>query len=223
MTSTPVNEEPVSAEGSVSPDSVSAEDSGAATETAGTETAETGPAETERAEMAAAATETAATETAGAEAAEAAAAETDTAGKATAGRPDRTAVVIAAVLILVCGGLVGYGLLGSEDKPTAKPVPTAEVTYEVQGRGTVEISYQARSQAGSATVESDVELPWRKTVRVPLGKDPSVSIVLDEKGGEASCTLAIRGEHVQRATAFGEFGRATCTGALPAPTPAPTD
>ncbi|WP_256355728.1 hypothetical protein [Streptomyces sp. PKU-EA00015] len=144
-------------------------------------------------------------------------------GTETAGKPDRTAVVIAAVLILVCGGLVGYGLLGSDDKPAAKPVPTAEVTYEVQGKGTVEISYQARSEDGAATVESDVELPWKKTVRVPLGKDPSVGIVLDEKGGEASCTLAIRGEHVQRATAFGEFGRATCTGALPAPTPAATD
>ncbi|MFF8841258.1 hypothetical protein ACF08N_00785 [Streptomyces sp. NPDC015127] len=150
-------------------------------------------------------------------------AENASATEGSAAKPDRTALVIAAVLLLVCGGLVGYGMLGSEDKPAAKPVPTAEVTYEVQGKGTVEISYQARSEDGTATVESGVELPWKKTVRVPLGKDPSVSIVLDEKGGEAGCTLAIRGEHVQRATAFGEFGRATCTGSLPAPEPSPTD
>ncbi|MGW3625207.1 hypothetical protein [Streptomyces sp. NPDC000880] len=36
------------------------------------------------------------------------------------------------------------------------------------------------------------------------------------KGGQASCTLAIRGKHVQLATASGSFGRATCTGVLPA-------
>jgi hypothetical protein len=60
-------------------------------------------------------------------------------------------------------------------------------------------------------------LPWRQTVDVPLGKDPIVSIVLGEKGGQARCALAIRGQHVQSATASGRFGRATCTGTLPAP------
>ncbi|MEU0399808.1 hypothetical protein ABZ318_06090 [Streptomyces sp. NPDC006197] len=34
---------------------------------------------------------------------------------------------------------------------------------------------------------------------------------LDGKGGQASCTLAIRDKHVQRATATGAFGRAPCT------------
>ncbi|WP_234042320.1 hypothetical protein [Streptomyces marianii] len=57
---------------------------------------------------------------------------------------------------------------------------------------------------------------WKKTADVPTGKDPVVAIVLDDKGGQAACTLAIRDKHVQRATAMGEFGRATCTGELPA-------
>ncbi|WP_241027371.1 hypothetical protein [Streptomyces verrucosisporus] len=64
-------------------------------------------------------------------------------------------------------------------------------------------------------------LPWKRTVEVPQGKEPTVSILLGEEGGEASCTLAIRGRHVQRATAFGSYGRATCSGALPAPESAP--
>jgi hypothetical protein len=58
-------------------------------------------------------------------------------------------------------------------------------------------------------------LPWHRTVEVPLGRSPVVSVVLGEKGGRARCALAIRGRHVQSATAVGEFGRATCSGELP--------
>ena len=72
---------------------------------------------------------------------------------------------------------------------------------EVTGSGTAELSYLARSESGEATVEKGVTLPWKKTVQVPLGKAPTVALVLDGKGGQASCTLAIRGKHVQRATA----------------------
>ncbi|WP_189886636.1 hypothetical protein [Streptomyces xantholiticus] len=128
----------------------------------------------------------------------------------------RAGVAIAAVLLLACGGLVGYGVLDTEEKPKPPAVPTASVTYEVTGEGPVEISYLARSEDGTATVVRDAELPWKKTVQVPLGKPPTIAIVLGQKGGQAACTLAIRGVHVQRATAMGEFGRATCAGELPA-------
>ncbi|MGI5402456.1 hypothetical protein ACQEVG_24025 [Streptomyces sp. CA-135486] len=140
-------------------------------------------------------------------------AETETAEK---GRPDRRGLVIAAVALLACGGLIGYGFLNTPEKPKPRALPTAEVTYEVTGSGTAELSYLARSESGEATVEKGVTLPWRKTVQVPLGKAPTVALVLDGKGGQASCTLAIRGKHVQRATASGNYGRATCTGELPA-------
>ncbi|MGW0774344.1 hypothetical protein ACWD01_11990 [Streptomyces sp. NPDC002835] len=128
----------------------------------------------------------------------------------------RAGVMIAAVLLLACGGLVGYGVLNTEDGPKAPATPAAEVTYEVTGEGPVEISYLGRGEDGAATVVRDAELPWRKTVQVPLGEAPTVAVVLGEKGGQAACTLAIRGQHVQRATATGEFGRATCAGELPA-------
>ncbi|MER6104925.1 MmpS family transport accessory protein [Streptomyces sp. NPDC001832] len=129
---------------------------------------------------------------------------------------DRRAIAIAAALLLACGGLIGYGILDTPDKPKPRAVPTAEVTYEVTGKGTAEISYLARSEVGNATVVSDVALPWKKSVQVPLGKAPVVNITLNEQGGQASCTLAIRGKHVQRATVMGEYGRATCTSELPA-------
>lgn len=132
------------------------------------------------------------------------------------GGPDRRGLAIAAAVLLACGGLVCYGILNTEEQPKPRTAPTAEVTYEVTGEGTAELSYLARSESGEATVEKSVTLPWKKSVQVPVGKAPSVNIVLDREGGQASCTLAIRGKHVQRATAFGAYGRATCTGELPA-------
>ncbi|MGX6743176.1 hypothetical protein [Streptomyces peucetius] len=188
----------------------SAEPTGKSDETPDTETAE--------AETTGAATDTAT----GAEKTDADAKEERTPGTGTVnespkkGAGGRAGVAIAAVLLLACGGLVGYGVLDTEEKPKPPAVPTAPVTYEVTGEGPVEISYLARSEDGTATVVRDAELPWKKTVQVPLGKPPTIAIVLGEKGGQAACTLAIRGEHVQRATAMGEFGRATCAGELPA-------
>ncbi|MBB4981520.1 hypothetical protein [Streptomyces nymphaeiformis] len=125
--------------------------------------------------------------------------------------PDRRRLLIAGITLLACLGLVGYGILDTDDQPKPRATPTAEVTYEVTGTGTVEISYLARSEAGTATVEK-ITLPWTKSVQVPLGKAPTIAVTLDEKGGQASCALSIGGKHVQRATAMGEFGRATCTG-----------
>ncbi|MFE2554722.1 MmpS family transport accessory protein [Streptomyces sp. NPDC059352] len=132
----------------------------------------------------------------------------------TGGSPDRRGLLVAGIILLACLGLIGYGMLNTDERPKPQAVPTAEVTYEVTGTGTAEISYLARSEDGTATVEKGVKLPWKKSVQAPLGKAPTVAVVLDGKGGQAACTLAIRGKHVQRATATGEFGRATCSGEL---------
>lgn len=130
---------------------------------------------------------------------------------------DRTGLLIAGAVLAACGGLVLYGVLdaGEDDKKPEHRTPTAAVTYEVTGQGTADITYQARSETGEAVVVKAATLPWRKTVEVPLGKEPAVSITLGEKGGQARCTLTIRGEYVQGSTATGVFGRATCSGALP--------
>lgn len=148
-------------------------------------------------------------------------AEESTAAEESPAGERRALIGIAAVVLLVCGGLVTYGILDTKDEPKRRVLPTAEVTYEVQGEGTVQISYLAGAESGAesgdATVETGVRPPWKKTVRVPLGKNPTVNIVLDAKGGQADCTLAVRGEHVQRALASGAYGRATCTGELPTP------
>ncbi|KUL23059.1 hypothetical protein ADL12_40580 [Streptomyces regalis] len=125
---------------------------------------------------------------------------------------------MAGAALAACGGLVLYGVLatGQSDGPPERSTPTAAVTYEVTGQGTAHITYQAHSETGQAIVAKAAALPWHKTVDVPLGREPIVSIVLGENGGKAHCALAIGGRHVQSATAIGEFGRATCSGSLPA-------
>jgi hypothetical protein len=133
---------------------------------------------------------------------------------------DWRALTVAGVLLAACGGLVLYGVLDTEDKPHKAPVPAAAVTYEVTGEGTADITYQGRSESGTASVARAVELPWKMTVEVPLGRSPLVAITLGEKGGRAGCSLAVRGKHVQSASAYGKFGRATCQGEPPSPTPA---
>ncbi|GGN90570.1 hypothetical protein GCM10011579_086560 [Streptomyces albiflavescens] len=136
---------------------------------------------------------------------------------------DRRGIVVGGVLLAASAGVVVYGVLNTAEKPEQHHVPTAAVTYEIEGEGTADITYQARSESGDAMVANGVTLPWKKTVNVPLGKAPLVTITLGEKGGRASCQLAVRGKHVQTATAFGKFGRATCQGELPAPEPSDAD
>jgi hypothetical protein len=132
-------------------------------------------------------------------------------------RANRAGLAVAGAALAACGGLVLYGVLdtGQGNGRPQHRTPTAAVTYEVTGQGTADITYQARSEAGKATVVKAAQLPWRTSVEVPLGRDPIVSIALTDQGGQARCTLAVRGHHVQSATATGTFGRATCAGTLP--------
>ncbi|MFV0138257.1 MmpS family transport accessory protein [Streptomyces sp. HMX87] len=140
------------------------------------------------------------------------------------GRPDRAALLAGAAVLAACAGLVLYGVLDTGDgngKPEHRTATTS-VTYEVTGQGTADITYQGGNASGKGSTVDGARLPWRKTVDVPAGTQPVVSIVLGDQGGQARCALAVRGQHVQSASAAGRFGRATCTGSLPSPV-APAD
>ncbi|WP_353940945.1 hypothetical protein ABII15_04415 [Streptomyces sp. HUAS MG91] len=97
-------------------------------------------------------------------------------------RVDRRGVTAAVALLAACAGLVAYEVLDTPETPQ-RHVPTASVTYEVTGEGTADLTYQARDESGKAVTVHGAELPWRKTVRVPLGKPPVVTVALDGKGG----------------------------------------
>ncbi|MFF5609662.1 hypothetical protein ACFY65_25350 [Streptomyces cellulosae] len=138
-------------------------------------------------------------------------------------RPELPALLAIAGVLGLCLALVLFGVLrgGGEDK--AEPgVPTEPVTYEVTGEGTADLSYQGASEQGTAETVSGARLPWKKTVAVPRGQSPVIRITLGEQGGQARCAVAVRGRHVQSATASGGFGRATCAASLPAPAPEPS-
>ncbi|MFD8209435.1 MmpS family transport accessory protein [Streptomyces sp. NPDC059695] len=133
----------------------------------------------------------------------------------------RRGIAVGAVLLLTCGVFAAYAPAGSRDtgaaprpEAPARSAAAAEVTYEVLGKGTADISYRGPGGEAAAVV-ANAALPWRKTVSVPAGAAPIVQVTLGEQGGTASCTLAVRGRHVQRATASGAFGRTTCGGGAP--------
>lgn len=59
---------------------------------------------------------------------------------------------------------------------------------------------------------TDVALPRSHKAQITPGKDTTrVPIVLGKDGGHAACSVAVRGEHRQRSTALGSFGRASCS------------
>ncbi|MEU0991664.1 hypothetical protein [Streptomyces sp. NPDC005953] len=118
---------------------------------------------------------------------------------------------------LACAGIAGYAVHDSSGgnnsgkQPSSRAVAAAEVTYEVTGEGTAEITYRPAGGTGAVVVR-EAALPWKKSIRLPVGKSPTVAVVLGEHGGRAACTVSVRGKHVQQATATGRYGRATCGG-----------
>ncbi|SEN79696.1 hypothetical protein SAMN05216267_1010101 [Actinacidiphila rubida] len=92
--------------------------------------------------------------------------------------------------------------------------PTVPVGYAVTGSGTARITY-TRPDGTSRSLS--VRLPWQQTAELAAKGPASVAVVLGPEGGHATCALTLHGTAVQHATAYGAYGRATCTSAAPAP------
>ncbi|MFI1098508.1 hypothetical protein [Streptomyces sp. NPDC020917] len=86
--------------------------------------------------------------------------------------------------------------------------PTVPVGYTVSGSGSARITY-TRPDGTSRTFTA--HLPWQQTTAVTAGRPAAVTIVLGPDGGRATCALTVHGTAVQHATAYGTYGRATCT------------
>ena len=115
---------------------------------------------------------------------------------------------IAAALTLVLIHTTDNAPDHQNNRPTtARKVP---VSYTVNGTGPAHITYTRADGTHTTTVTA--HLPWHHTTNVTAGQAPAtVSIVLGQDGGHATCTLTLNGHPVQHATAHGTFGRATCT------------
>lgn len=103
-----------------------------------------------------------------------------------------------------------FALLPMEDDGGGTSHDAVDVTYKVTGKGVATITYSDGSRTAQRV--TDVALPWSHKEQITPGKDTArVSIVLGKGGGHAACSVAVRGEHRQRSTALGSFGRASCS------------
>ena len=91
-------------------------------------------------------------------------------------------------------------------KGTGLDAPHA-VTLTVDGRGTADVNWSTSTGGKSA----HATLPWHTTVQAPTGRrEVTLSLVLGQQGGQATCSIAIDGRRVNSSSALGKFGRATC-------------
>jgi hypothetical protein len=128
-------------------------------------------------------------------------------------RPTVLACAAGLVAAAVAGSVLTVALTGEKPAP---PPYTVAVTYKVTGKGTATIVYNNGDPDDPGRRKQAVDLPWSKKVQVsPKTGHARVSIILGEDGGRAACSLAVRGEHRQTSSAFGSYGRATCSAKVP--------
>lgn len=116
----------------------------------------------------------------------------------------------AAVAAVIWLALPHHGHPTAGAHTTARP--TVPVGYTVTGHGTAQITY-TQPDGTSRTVTT--HLPWHQTTALPDTSPATINIILGPDGGTATCGLTLHGTTVQHATAYGTYGRATCTKALP--------
>ncbi|MGW1506705.1 hypothetical protein ACWCQW_51335 [Streptomyces mirabilis] len=120
---------------------------------------------------------------------------------------------------LLCAAVATAGLLfashsgnGKSGADAKQHGPTVPVAYQITGRGTAQIGYAG--PAGRLHTVS-ARLPWRGGADLTADAPAVVSIVLGKEGGNATCSVSLHGKVVQQATAYGSYGRATCSASLP--------
>jgi hypothetical protein len=119
-----------------------------------------------------------------------------------------------AVLVIAAAAVAWLALPHDSTHParTADARPTVPVGYAVSGTGTAQITY-TRPDGTSRTLSA--HLPWQQTTTLDAKSPATVHIVLGPDGGHATCALTLHGTAVQHATAYGAYGRATCTTSAP--------
>lgn len=81
------------------------------------------------------------------------------------------------------------------------------ITFAVTGHGTAGITWSG-TPGGKA---AHARLPWHATANEPANANPLVlTVVLDQDGGMATCSISINGHRVGSSLAQGKFGRANC-------------
>jgi hypothetical protein len=138
--------------------------------------------------------------------------QSDAGDDAAAARSRSARILVACVMAVLVAAGVAWLLLpnagtraGSRD---AAARPTLPVGYSVTGTGTARITY---TQPDGTSRTFTAHLPWRHTTALTDSTPAALTILLGPGGGHATCALTVRGTAVQHATAYGTYGRATCT------------
>lgn len=105
-----------------------------------------------------------------------------------------------------CMAMVG-GVANEIDKESKKEV---EVVYRVKGTGTPSVTFS--SENFNLAQESDVRLPWTKTVKVTgFGKTASLTATNgSESNSTVTCEIVVDGQVKSTQTARGSFASAHC-------------
>lgn len=112
--------------------------------------------------------------------------------------------------LLLASGIAGCALFvaGCASSPDhTQTVAKNHVTFAVTGHGTADITWSgAPGGKGLRT-----RLPWHTKVNEPVNATPLVlTVVLDQDGGTATCSISLNGHRVGSSLAQGKFGRANC-------------
>lgn len=114
-----------------------------------------------------------------------------------------------AALAVAAAGCAPSGTTGSAQSATAK---TQAITYTVEGKNASNITYTTDG-AGSSEQQSNVKLPFTKTVNVPNGF--AVVSVMAQNGGLGSIKCKITkadGTVLKEAKSDGQYAIASCSG-----------
>lgn len=102
------------------------------------------------------------------------------------------------------------GCTGSPHRESAAPAPPSHrVSFQVDGSGTADLGYSTGAAAASGRAPQ-AALPWKKTVRA-TGAAYTLTVVLGQAGGDATCSISVDGRELAGSSAHGPYGRATCT------------
>jgi hypothetical protein len=117
----------------------------------------------------------------------------------------RTVVMTALAATLLLAGCSG----SPHHKSALSAPPGHRVSFQVDGSGTADLGYSTGAAATSGTAPH-AALPWKKTVRA-ASTAYTLTVVLGQAGGDATCSISIDGRRLAGSRAYGPFGRATCT------------
>lgn len=117
---------------------------------------------------------------------------------------------VAAIVIVGVLGFCSLNFLAALGE-SARPRDPYVVVYRIEGKDAYRASL-TYSNAQGGTEQTDVALPWYKTLNVPPGEHLYISAQNLSYQGDISCEIVVNGRSFRKSTSSGEFSIASCSG-----------